>query len=113
VCVPFVLVVMRKVKVGDESEEEEDEKRPANAPLVKVKGVMQIQLSPEASARRCSSKGRGTIYNSVFGICCHFCRYKIHPATVLFFLLAHLNCYVNYFIEGHGNSWKWVMGYIR
>jgi hypothetical protein len=24
-----------------------------------------------------------------------------------------LNCYVNYFIEGHGNSWKWVMGYIR
>ncbi|KAG6752853.1 hypothetical protein POTOM_042893 [Populus tomentosa] len=69
-------VVRRKVEVGDESEEEEDEKRPANAPLVKVKGVMQIQLSPEASARRCSSKGRGTIYNSVFGICCHFCRQK-------------------------------------
>ncbi|KAI5568727.1 hypothetical protein POPTR_012G044400v4 [Populus trichocarpa] len=73
---PIKAVVMRKVKVGDESEEEEDEKRPANAPLVKVKGVMQIQLSPEASARRCSSKGRGTIYNSVFGICCHFCRQK-------------------------------------
>ncbi|KAH8491927.1 hypothetical protein H0E87_021501 [Populus deltoides] len=73
---PIKAVVMRKVKVGDESEEEEDEKRPANAPLVKVKGVMQIQLSPEASAKRCSSKGRGTIYNSVFGICCHFCRQK-------------------------------------
>ncbi|XP_011003746.1 PREDICTED: cell division cycle-associated protein 7-like isoform X2 [Populus euphratica] len=73
---PVKAVVRRKVEVGDESEEEEDEKRPANAPLVKVKGAMQIQLSPEASARRCSSKGRGTIYNSVFGICCHFCRQK-------------------------------------
>ncbi|KAL9372335.1 hypothetical protein Peur_034579 [Populus x canadensis] len=73
---PIKAVVMRKVKAGDDSEEEEDEKRPANAPLVKVKGVMQTQLSPEASARRCSSKGRGTIYNSVFGICCHFCRQK-------------------------------------
>uniref|UniRef100_A0A6M2F344 Zinc-finger domain-containing protein n=1 Tax=Populus davidiana TaxID=266767 RepID=A0A6M2F344_9ROSI len=73
---PVKAVVRRKVEVGDESEKEEDEKRPANAPLVKVKGGMQIQLSPEASARRCSSKGRGTIYNSVFGICCHFCRQK-------------------------------------
>nr|XP_034908429.1 uncharacterized protein LOC118044295 isoform X3 [Populus alba] len=66
---PVKAVVRRKVEVN--------EKRPANAPLVKVKGVMQIQLSPEASARRCSSKGRGTIYNSVFGICCHFCRSAI------------------------------------
>ncbi|KAB5531760.1 hypothetical protein DKX38_018430 [Salix brachista] len=73
---PVKAVVRRKVEFVDESEEEEDEKRPANAPLVKVKGVMLIQLSPEASARRCSSKGRGTIHNSVFGICCHFCRQK-------------------------------------
>lgn len=86
------------MEVGDESEEseeEEDEKRPANAPLVKVKGVMQIQLSPEASARRCSSKGRGTIYNSVFGICCHFCRSAIVELFGLkdLQILMHLVCY--------------------
>lgn len=49
--------------------------RPANMPLVEVKGS-ELQLSPEASALRCSSKGRGGVYNPVFGICCHFCRQK-------------------------------------
>ncbi|XP_012075846.1 uncharacterized protein LOC105637061 isoform X1 [Jatropha curcas] len=53
---------------------EEEENRPANAPL--VKGAEVLCLSPEASARRCNSKGRGSIYDPVFGICCHFCRQK-------------------------------------
>ncbi|XP_028806397.1 cell division cycle-associated protein 7-like [Neltuma alba] len=64
------------------SEDEEDrlpsdseEKRPANAPLIKLRGV-ELQLSAEASAVRCNSKGRGSVYNPVFGICCHFCRQK-------------------------------------
>lgn len=26
-------------------------------------------------ARRCDSKGRGSIYDPILGICCHFCRY--------------------------------------
>ncbi|XP_052183601.1 uncharacterized protein LOC127795765 [Diospyros lotus] len=34
------------------------------------------ELSPEVVGRRCASKSRGTIYHSVFGICCHFCRQK-------------------------------------
>lgn len=52
-----------------------EEKRPANAPLVKIHG-REHQLSPEASARRCHGKGRGSVYDPVFGICCHFCRQK-------------------------------------
>ncbi|KAM7278974.1 hypothetical protein ACFE04_006108 [Oxalis oulophora] len=55
-------------------EEEEEEKRPANMPLVCVE--MSYQPSPEDSARRCHSKGRGSVYNPVYGICCHFCRQK-------------------------------------
>lgn len=53
----------------------EDEKRPANAPLIELnpKDVEHF-LSAETSARRCDSKGRGSIYNPVLGICCHFCR---------------------------------------
>ncbi|XP_039060338.1 uncharacterized protein LOC120204301 [Hibiscus syriacus] len=32
------------------------------------------QLSPHDSARRCRGKeGRCSVYNPVFGICCHFC----------------------------------------
>lgn len=55
----------------------EDEKRPANAPLIELnpKDVEHF-LSAETSARRCDSKGRGSIYNPVLGICCHFCRQK-------------------------------------
>ncbi|XP_061343753.1 uncharacterized protein LOC133289771 [Gastrolobium bilobum] len=56
-------------------EGEEEEKRPANAPLVKLRGV-DLQISAESSALRCNSKGRGSIYNPVLGICCHFCRQK-------------------------------------
>lgn len=32
--------------------------------------------SPLALARRCSSKARGSVYDPVYGICCHFCRQK-------------------------------------
>ncbi|KAI5441436.1 uncharacterized protein LOC127103246 [Lathyrus oleraceus] len=55
----------------------EEEKRPANAPFIELdpEDVEQF-LSEESSARRCDSKGRGSVYNSVLGICCHFCRQK-------------------------------------
>ncbi|WRX18552.1 Zinc-finger domain of monoamine-oxidase A repressor R1 - like 4 [Theobroma cacao] len=60
---------------SNSSSGEGEEKRPANAPLVKTYGARH-QLSPEDSARRCRRKeGRGSVYNSVFGICCHFCRF--------------------------------------
>lgn len=49
-------------------------RRPANKPVVKVSGL-ELQLSPEDSARRCKSKGRGSVYNPVFGISCHYCRF--------------------------------------
>ncbi|GLU18373.1 hypothetical protein SLE2022_346790 [Rubroshorea leprosula] len=53
-----------------------DEKSLANMPLVKIEGQgAREQLLPEDSARRCSSKARGTVRNSN-GICCHFCRKK-------------------------------------
>ncbi|KAK4280667.1 hypothetical protein QN277_012262 [Acacia crassicarpa] len=68
-----------KVDVSEDGEErflsESEDKRPANAPLIKLKGT-ELQLSAEASAVRCNSKGRGSVYNPVFGICCHFCRQK-------------------------------------
>jgi len=54
--------------------EKEEKQRPANAPLVNLSDA-DILLSSENSARRCNSKGRGTIYNPVLGICCHFCRF--------------------------------------
>ncbi|KAK9066826.1 hypothetical protein SSX86_014149 [Deinandra increscens subsp. villosa] len=52
---------------------EAEDKRPANAPFVDVR----LCHSPEVSSeRRCMSKGRGSVYDPVFGICCHFCRQK-------------------------------------
>ncbi|OUZ99388.1 Zinc-finger domain of monoamine-oxidase A repressor R1 [Macleaya cordata] len=46
--------------------------------FVKEERVRELKnrLSPDALARRCDSKSRGSIYDSVFGICCHFCRQK-------------------------------------
>ncbi|KAI9101621.1 hypothetical protein K1719_023865 [Acacia pycnantha] len=68
-----------KVYVSDDGEvrfpSESEDKRPANAPLIILEGT-ELQLSAEASAVRCNSKGRGSVYNPVFGICCHFCRQK-------------------------------------
>ncbi|KAI9101528.1 hypothetical protein K1719_023818 [Acacia pycnantha] len=68
-----------KVDVSEDGEvrfpSESEDKRPANAPYIILKGT-ELQLSAEASAVRCNSKGRGSVYNPVFGICCHFCRQK-------------------------------------
>ncbi|KAK9110327.1 hypothetical protein Sjap_018387 [Stephania japonica] len=50
-------------------------KKSAIVPLVKEDDLKE-RLSPEFSARRCSSKGRGSLYDPVYGICCHFCRQK-------------------------------------
>jgi hypothetical protein len=89
--------------VSEESDEESEESsphRPANKPLVKV-GGLELQLSPEYSARRCDSKGRGSVYDPVFGICCHFCRFLFmpfhyHEMTILLLLsLSNLFCYLN------------------
>ncbi|XP_061988391.1 uncharacterized protein LOC133706855 isoform X1 [Rosa rugosa] len=64
-------------EVGGSGESEEGNKRrPANAPFVEVKGSEMQLVSSESWARRCDSKSRGSVYHSVFGICCHFCRQK-------------------------------------
>lgn len=61
---------------SDSYSSEGKEKRPANAPLVMIDDA-SLQLSPEDSSRRCNRKeGRGSVYNSICGICCHFCRQK-------------------------------------
>lgn len=61
---------------SDSYSSEGKEKRPANAPLVTIDDA-SLQLSPEDSSRRCNRKeGRGSVYNSICGICCHFCRQK-------------------------------------
>ncbi|XP_027924528.1 cell division cycle-associated protein 7-like [Vigna unguiculata] len=57
------------------SGEKKEKQRPANAPLVNLSDA-DLLLSSENSGRRCNSKGRGSIYNPVLGICCHFCRQK-------------------------------------
>ncbi|XP_060206572.1 uncharacterized protein LOC132634321 isoform X3 [Lycium barbarum] len=67
----------RKLRLFEEGDVEDDiEKRPANAPLLRVKDGLMLHLTPEALARRCTSKDRGTIYDPILGICCHFCRQK-------------------------------------
>ncbi|KAG8639847.1 cell division cycle-associated protein 7 isoform X1 [Manihot esculenta] len=71
-----VIVVKGNTDYESEEESSDREKRPANAPFLNIKGVKLPSLSPEASARRCHSKGRGSIYDPFFGICCHFCRQK-------------------------------------
>ncbi|GFP89445.1 cell division cycle-associated protein 7 [Phtheirospermum japonicum] len=48
-----------------------------NGHMMRAKrGLLQSQISSEALARRCESKGRGSLYDPVYGICCHFCRQK-------------------------------------
>ncbi|KAE8723588.1 Zinc-finger domain of monoamine-oxidase A repressor R1 isoform 3 [Hibiscus syriacus] len=74
-----------KGKVIDYEEKEEGsksfssegkEKGPANAPAVIINDASYQLLSLD-SARRCrAKKGRCSVYNTVFGICCHFCRQK-------------------------------------
>ena len=60
---------------GNKESEEGTKRRPANAPFVEVKGSRMDLVSSESWARRCDSKHRGSVYHSVFGICCHFCRF--------------------------------------
>ncbi|XP_050218730.1 uncharacterized protein LOC126669327 [Mercurialis annua] len=73
--------ILRITWKGDDSDDSEDESpkrvnRRGNAPVVRIQDAKVHALSPEASARRCESKGRGSIYDPVYGICCHFCRQK-------------------------------------
>ncbi|XP_031106633.1 cell division cycle-associated protein 7-like [Ipomoea triloba] len=44
--------------------------------MKKAKNGFTYQPSPDALSRRCSSKARGSVYDPVYGICCHFCRQK-------------------------------------
>ncbi|CAA2973011.1 cell division cycle-associated protein 7-like isoform X1 [Olea europaea var. sylvestris] len=55
---------------------EDDKNRPANAPLLSIRRSLRPKLSPDALTRRCTSKGRGSLYDPIYGICCHFCRQK-------------------------------------
>ncbi|XP_076945635.1 uncharacterized protein LOC143616791 [Bidens hawaiensis] len=63
----------KRKRAFDGKDGEEKERRPANAPYVDVRRCHSPDVSSE---RRCMSKGRGSIYDPVFGICCHFCRQK-------------------------------------
>ncbi|TKY44820.1 Cell division cycle-associated protein 7 [Spatholobus suberectus] len=72
---PCLAPKREKVTLCEEKEEEEEKQRPANAPLINLSDA-DLQISAESSARRCNSKGRGSVYNPVLGICCHFCRQK-------------------------------------
>lgn len=44
-------------------------------PSMTAKNGFAYQPSPDALSRRCSSKARGSVYDPVYGICCHFCRF--------------------------------------
>ncbi|XP_015883801.2 uncharacterized protein LOC107419575 [Ziziphus jujuba] len=70
------VVVYGDGKESEHSGGSEENSRPANMPLVKMNGKEFRQPSPESSSRRCNSKGRGSVYDPVFGISCHFCRQK-------------------------------------
>lgn len=82
----FLLFFLQSGKVGANGRSEEsfhsngreENNRPANMPLVKINGK-ELHLSHESSFRRCNSKGRGSVYDPVFGICCHFCRFYALP----------------------------------
>ncbi|KAI5660304.1 hypothetical protein M9H77_29097 [Catharanthus roseus] len=43
---------------------------------LRVRNGLVSRPSPEALARRCTSRGRGSLWDPVYGICCHFCRQK-------------------------------------
>ncbi|KAM3246311.1 hypothetical protein P3S67_032015 [Capsicum chacoense] len=73
---PFMLLLGKMGPFDEGDDEVEIEKRPANAPYLRVKDGLLMPLSPEALARRCNSKERGSIYDPILGICCHFCRQK-------------------------------------
>ncbi|MBA0559287.1 hypothetical protein Golob_016255 [Gossypium lobatum] len=75
-CIGKAIDFEEREEGSDSYSSEGKEKRPANAPLVMIDDA-SLQLSPEDSSRRCNRKeGRGSVYNSICGICCHFCRQK-------------------------------------
>lgn len=87
--VSFFVLLIGKLGLFEEGDDEDDiEMRPANAPLLRVKDGLILHLTPEALARRCASKDRGTIYDPFLGICCHFCRFwtssRMHLAYFFF-----------------------------
>ncbi|KAI5084138.1 hypothetical protein GOP47_0000307 [Adiantum capillus-veneris] len=55
--------------------QDEESLRAGNAPFPK-NCPTDLQVSPILSALRCRSKERGTLYDAIVGICCHFCRQK-------------------------------------
>lgn len=62
---------------GRGSTENSKEKNSGNVtPGRPKRGGRLLMIAPEVLARRCESKGRGSLYNPVYGICCHFCRQK-------------------------------------
>lgn len=74
-------------KLGLFEEGDDVEKRPANAPLLRTKDGLMLHFKREALARRCTSKDRGSIYDPVLGICCHFCRFCTHSRISLAYFL--------------------------
>lgn len=74
------MVVYGESEESDRGNGREENRRPANMPLVKNMNGMEVWPSPESSSRRCNSKGRGSVYDPVFGICCHFCRFCAIPS---------------------------------
>ncbi|EYU24509.1 hypothetical protein ABFS82_04G117800 [Erythranthe guttata] len=59
------------------SSENEEEERGVHGHTVRARrGTNRRQIPTEALARRCESKGRGSLYDPLYGICCHFCRQK-------------------------------------
>uniref|UniRef100_J3LS51 Zinc-finger domain-containing protein n=1 Tax=Oryza brachyantha TaxID=4533 RepID=J3LS51_ORYBR len=56
---------------AEEAEEEEDGEEEK-----KAAGVIDKERVRILQERRCDSKGRGAVYDTVLGICCHFCRQK-------------------------------------
>ena len=81
---------------AEETDDDDDDDEENLALLVDKKRVQALQ------ERRCDSKGRGGVYDSVLGICCHFCRYtgKFAPLRVydrfcaLFALLRGIRVFV-------------------
>lgn len=71
---------------------EDDKNRPANAPLLSIRRSLRPKLSPDALTRRCTSKGRGSLYDPIYGICCHFCRFC--ACSIFTNFLKFLICFV-------------------
>ncbi|XP_068664045.1 uncharacterized protein [Aristolochia californica] len=66
---------LNRIQTRSSTKRESTEQRPANAPVLTV-DPSQLRLSSGVLARRCNSKERGSVYDNVLGICCHFCRQK-------------------------------------